>query len=72
MVEAAVAEARQASQTNRQDADRIKDELATVDREIGNFSRLLQDPAVIAGPLAFKQLLRQSAGLEEKREGLQA
>jgi len=70
MVEGAVAEARSAADSNRQDADRLRAELAGVDGEINNFTRLLKDPAVVAEPMAFKQLLRQSACLEERRETL--
>jgi len=60
MVELATAEAKIAANSNREDAARIRGELAKVDAEITKFSDLMADPDVLAEPLAKKALLRRA------------
>ena len=71
MTAAAVEEAQQAAQGNRIEADRIRGELAQVDRELATVAGLLVDPEVLAEPLAKKTLLRKAGEVEGRREALQ-
>lgn len=70
MVEAALTEAKQSANTNREDANRIRAELSKLDTEIGRVMNLLADPDLLAEPLAKKAILRKASELEAKREEL--
>jgi site-specific DNA recombinase len=71
MASAAVEEAQQAAQGNKVEADRLRVELAQVDRELATVGGLLVDPDVLAEPMAKKTLLRKAAEVEGRREALQ-
>jgi DNA invertase Pin-like site-specific DNA recombinase len=71
MASAAVEEAQQAAQGNRIEADRLRGELAQVDRELSRVAGLLVDPDVLAEPMAKKTLLRKASEVEGRREALQ-
>lgn len=71
MVEMAIEEAQQAAKGNRLEAERIRGELAQVDRELATIAGLMVDPDVMAEPMAKKTILRKAAEVEGRREGLQ-
>jgi hypothetical protein len=72
MAEAAVAEAQQAAQGNRLEADRLRGELVQMDRELASVGQLLVDPDVMAEPMAKKTILRKASELEGRREAVEA
>ena len=52
MTQAAIEEAQQAAKGNQLEADRLRGELAQVDRELATVGVLLVDPDVLAEPMA--------------------
>jgi hypothetical protein len=64
--------AKHAVEHNRDEADRIKAEIAGADKEIIRLGGLLVDPDVEAEPMAKRGLLRRMAEAEGRREALQA
>src|SRR5262249_48197197 len=60
-----------AARGNRDEADRIRAELAAIERELRTLSGLLIDPDVLAQPLAKRTVLRKAAEAEGRRDALQ-
>jgi site-specific DNA recombinase len=56
--------------SNRGEADRIKGEIASLDKDLSRLGALLVDADIAAEPAAKKALVRQLADVEHKRDGL--
>ncbi|GMV98284.1 MAG: hypothetical protein AMXMBFR83_26360 [Phycisphaerae bacterium] len=69
IIRAAVEEARQLTSANRSEMQRLRSQIADLDRRIGAMTRLLVDPDI--EPSAKKAVSRQMGELETERERLQ-